>query len=60
MSDLNSSYIHSFYYYKLDIIDELSCKYIKPSLKDIDNPAVIKKWKNLDVAAYEKDEEVNI
>ena len=54
-SDLSSGYIHKFYHDKKDIIDELFCKYIKPLLKGIDNPALIQEWKkNIDAAAYEK------
>ena len=41
MSDFYSCYIHNFYHDKQDIIDELLCQYIKPSLKDIYHPALI-------------------
>ena len=37
------------------IVSLIFFKYIKPLLKDIDNPELIQKWKqNLDAADYEK------
>ena len=54
-SDLNYGYIHNFYHYKNEIIDELFYHYHLPSLKDIYHPALIQERKQtIDAASYEK------
>ena len=54
-SNFNFSYMRNLYRDKQDIVDELFCKYIKPLLKYIDNPALNKeRKKNIDAAAYDK------
>ena len=54
-SDLNSGHVNNLYHEIQWIIDELFYQYIKPLLKYIDHPVLIKEWKqNLDTDAYEK------
>ena len=44
-SDLYPSYIHHFYNYKQEIIDELFYQYHIPLLKYIYHPALVQEWK---------------